>query len=173
MSTYFDVLVQGGALGQCDFTVDNAVNFVNLNLITDPAGLPFRNPQSFRGWFAKGDSPLLQSVTPHLPYQFGQAAGEHIISIGWEDNLGGQYALPEVSHSSVVFPSLCDKVLFPGNGVLLKTPVVANPLVTKFRLYLSYVECSISQISAPDSLNGEVFSMSYYLQTQHSAPLTA
>ncbi len=170
IDTLFSDITVGG---QADFTATTPGALFLPVTAPGVSGLPFYDANGNQ-WLEAGDNVLLQRIGWEIPYGFGQGPGLHRIGLVWQNNIGGNYIITELSGNSVIVIPDNNGLVIEGqanaNGLFLKVP---NGNGERKRLALTTIELNVSQINLPSDLNGVLVKVQYYAQILHSKPLQA
>lgn len=155
-------------VGQSDFTANSAVDDV---LVNTPAanGLAMFNGNG-ASKFALGDSPLIRKIWCVIPWGFGAGGIAvttflHLVDFDFWDG-AALFDLPPLPNS-VVLPTLCDPLDF-GEGIFC--PMATTGALRQIRV--TNIKLRVSQINIPAALNGDRIPVQYYMEVNHTYPLS-
>lgn len=133
-------------------------------------GIPLQNGAG-NSWFQPGDNIRLQSIGCRLPFGFGGGSGNFTVGVQWVDSLFNFFPIPELGPGSLIYlPSICDPLVFPGEGLFIKIPTVTP---NRLQLRITVNALNISMVNLPAILNGVTVGVYYDLGVVHTLPLLA
>jgi hypothetical protein len=151
--------------GAAEFVVDNTVT--SLPVESPPAeGLVFANANSVE-WAEPGDHFLLTGVWVNIPYGFGQGVSKTTLGIAWQFEDNTFLGVNELAGNSILtLPNFCGPLDFPPSGLFLRSPSTNGPV----RLVLTALDMNVSQVNAPDALQGLTVKVQIHLRVTHTKP---
>ena len=162
----FDTLATPPSEAEVSFVSNNKVD--QLIFAPIPAGnVLFRNGSGLDE-FQDGDNVLIKKISIILPYQYGSGdwSAENLLGLEWRQN-GIDVPITELGNASLIHlpANLCDSVQ---PNLRLAAPNVSSG---DFALKLQRYSISISQIFAPDTLQGDTIFFGFQLEVEHTLPM--
>ena len=152
------------------FTVNTAVNNVNLALI----GNPVFSSNVAIVYFAPGDNIIIKGVCLSLPYQFGQAkmSPPMFFQLGWYDSGAGNGNVDEVGDTGYI--NIPDPNVWYDMNVYVpyQSPNIGAASL-KWGLRVIGLGGEVSMINAPAALNTEVLNAQIHFRIQHTSAMLA
>lgn len=163
-----DVLCSDIVVGQSDFVANGAVADVAVNNV-GANGLQFFSGAGATK-FELGDNILIRKIWAVIPWGFGQggpaaAPFSHNISLSFWD--GASLFVIPILGSAMNLPTLCDPMDF-GEG--LYAPMITTG--AKRELRLSNIRLRVSQINVPAIIDGTRIPVQYFVEVNHTKPMT-